>query len=259
MKAEHRKELQTNVLADRVGRVIKGVKRGPSKSSVLTVILVLLVVAAAWVLYWRLGERKKREAENWVNFERAINVANFSPELLNQVKSLQAQSIQGRVAEIDLAWGMLQDDGINKLLVDQQAIKNVQNAKSAFEQILPQVKDDPVLGPEARYAIAVAEETLTLTAPNPQAKLDSAKKLYQAVYEAEESGKPKSAHAMQAEKRAKQLSNPEERKQIEGFYMALTRRWEEQFFRNFNHFGQGMNPEQLRQLNEILNKRKPKR
>jgi ribosomal protein RSM22 (predicted rRNA methylase) len=236
MKAEHRKELQTNALADRMGRVIQGMKRGPSKSSLLTVVLVLLVLGAIVFFFWRFRLKKERDAQDWVSYERSINVANFSTEYLERLKTLQAQSIQGRLAEIDLAWGKLQDDGINKLLVDQQAIDNVKNAKRDFEQLWPQVKDDPVLAPEARYAIAVAEETLAADEARvlgPKDNLDTARKLYEAVA----TEYPKSAHAKDAEKRAKLLGDREERQRIERLYNNLALRRLAQFaHRNMQQF-----------------------
>ena len=51
MKAEHRKELQTNALADRLGRLLQGVQSKPSSGVVLFGGLIVLAVAI--LLGWR--------------------------------------------------------------------------------------------------------------------------------------------------------------------------------------------------------------
>ncbi len=261
MKAEHRKELQTNVLADRMGRVIQGMKRGPSRSSLVTVVLVLLVAGAVMFFLWRLSRAREREAQRWVEFERLDNPMAYGPKFqmwlqqsgvsnmthfdlaqlyLLYLRQEQAQTMPGRLAAIDLAWIKLNDEGINKLLVDRDAIENVKLAKKMYEQALPEIKDDPVLAPEARYAIAVAEETLAVNALDKQKALDSAKKLYDAVV----ADYPKSAHAKDAEKRAKALSDREERQRIERFYDNVSL----QRFAQFGHMDRQMTPEQIQNL-----------
>jgi hypothetical protein len=214
MKAEHRKELQTNALADRMGRVIQRMKQRPKRGSLLTVVLVLFVVAAAILFLWRRSSAKEREAQRWVDFARAQ-----APQSMQQVEQHNPGTFQARLADFQLAWLFLYDFGIKSLPVDvDEGVKNITAAKARYEQLLPQVKDDPVLAPEARYAIAVAEESLAADPRGDARKrLNAAKDLYSAVAR----DYPKSAHAKDAEKRAKQLADPEERTRIERFYESL--------------------------------------
>jgi len=44
MKAEHRKELETNALAERMGRVVQGMKQAPQKRTMLWMVLVAVAV-----------------------------------------------------------------------------------------------------------------------------------------------------------------------------------------------------------------------
>ena len=52
MKAEHRKELQTNALADRMGRFFQRMKARPRKKSVFLWFVVILVVVVAGGYLW---------------------------------------------------------------------------------------------------------------------------------------------------------------------------------------------------------------
>src|SRR5438270_731981 len=57
MKAAHRKVLETNALADRMGRLLDNVKSGPKSASVVAWIFVILalVLFAAWQYYSRVS------------------------------------------------------------------------------------------------------------------------------------------------------------------------------------------------------------
>jgi hypothetical protein len=211
MKAEHRKELQTNALADRMGRVIQGMKKRPSRGSFLTVVLVIFVVLAVAFFLWRRSSANQRESDRWVDFSRTQEERS-----LDYVMNKYPDTIQSRLAEIQLAWIELYEGGIKMLGIDaNRATQNIAKAKAKYQRILAEVKDDPVLAPEARYALAVAEESLAVE--DARTHLSAAKDLYSAVAK----DYPKSAHAKEAEKRAKQLANPEERERIESFYNAL--------------------------------------
>jgi hypothetical protein len=209
MKAEHRKELQTNALADRMGRVIKRMKQRPSRGSFMTVVLVILVVVAVIFFLWRRGAAKEREAQRWVDFARGQD---------ERLLTTYPGTTQAHLAEIQLAWFALYESGIKRLPVDpKSATQSIQAAKTSYERIWSEMKDDPVIAPEARYAIAVAEESLAVD--DPVTHLEAARKLYDAVV----ADYPNSAHAEEARKRAKLLADPEQRARIERFYNALGR------------------------------------
>jgi hypothetical protein len=211
MKAEHRKELQTNALADRMGRVIQRMKQRPSRGSFLTVVLVVFVVLAAVFFLWRRNSAIQREAQRWVDFSRAQSGQSFEV-----VMETHPGTAEARLAKFQLAWVLLYDNGIRRLPVDAKgAVQNIRLAKETYQQLWPEVKDDPVLAPEARYALAVAEESLAVG--DAHTHLGAAKELYSAVAK----DYPNSAYAEQAKKRAKQLGDSEERARIERFYNSV--------------------------------------
>src|SRR5262245_35256066 len=157
MKAEHRKELQTNALADRMGRFIQRMKTRPSRGSVMTVFLVLLVVGAIIFFFWVRGRSGVAESARWVGFERLRDSEEKWRELSSQFPQLPV----GRAARFQLAWLYLWEAGIRDLMrAPSQATKYIQQAKGLYAELADECKGDPVWGAEALYNQAVAEEAL---------------------------------------------------------------------------------------------------
>jgi hypothetical protein len=226
MKAEHRKELQTNALADRMGRLIQRARQGPSRATVVTVVLVILLVGAVFFFLWRRSSSIQREATRWLDFDlgpypkylagqNQVPVSHYE-YLLDQAPGTP----QARGAAAQLAWEKLYDRGIKSLLARPlEAVHSIKDAKKEYERLLPDVEKDDVLGPEVRYALAVAEESLAVE--DPETHLKRAIRLYKAVVDEH----PKSAHAKQATARLKQLKDAEQYHRIEAFYVDLRREY----------------------------------
>ncbi len=221
MKAEHRKELQTNALADRMGRIIQRARQGPSRGTILTVVLVLVVIAAGGFFLLRRSSYLAREAARWADVDMGPFPKIQDGRQVSRYQLLISEAPgtpQAHGASLQLAWLYLYDEGIKSLLAQPDAaIKNIKTAKKIYENLLPEVKDDPVLGPEVRYALAVAQESLAVE--DPETHLKGAMKLYKAVVD----DYPKSAHAKQAGDRLKQLKDTEQYHRIESFYVQLSR------------------------------------
>jgi hypothetical protein len=214
MKAEHRKELQTNVLADRMGRIIQRVKTRPSRNTVLTWLLVIVLGLA--VLFWIMTSRGRRSqsARLWVDFAGG-HLANLA-ELQQKYPTKEP----GKLARFQIAWFQLWEVGIKWIpFRAAMALENVSNAQEMYRKLATDCKDDPVLGPEALYQIAVAEETLAIR-DDPKEHLDRAKAAYEEVV----AKFPKTARAKDAEQRAKDLNeseNPAARRRIQAFYTEM--------------------------------------
>src|SRR5438132_9452135 len=69
MKAEHRKELQTNFLADRMGRLMQGMKAGPQTSGSV-VIWVLAALTIGTIVAWYVAGMNSNRSPLWVRFEK---------------------------------------------------------------------------------------------------------------------------------------------------------------------------------------------
>jgi hypothetical protein len=157
MKAEHRKELQTNVLAERLGQVVQTIKEGPSRGTVI----VLSALAVVVLLYfaWRYFQQSSQEAESerWYKWDTVA-----SPEQLKALAddtemrgTLQERLARFQMARRHLADG-LRDLGFNRA----SASENIRQAAEKYGKLADESSDHPVLLQEALLGAAKANESL---------------------------------------------------------------------------------------------------
>jgi hypothetical protein len=214
MKAEHRKELQTNVLADRMGRMVQRIKTPPNRRSILWMVLVLVVVIIGLVLWWRWSNQRSIMSNLWVGVDEArLYFPTKSGVVQSELLTEYGTTKPGVAARFQLAYTMLWDRGV-KYLAGQPtfAMKAINGAEKQFKELQEECKDDAILGPEAAYALAVIEETRLVEDRN---NLEKARLAYEAVA----SKYPSSAAGRAASDRAKYLKdNPI---QVSAFYANL--------------------------------------
>jgi len=188
--AEHRKELHTNALADRMGRFMQTVRQRPRGRTLLiwVVLLAVIVGVVVWSL-WR-GTVTRRNSETWkLLFEASPRETQY---LIKEYPGTK----QAEVAHLQLDWSFLWDgsaqvkvQGVNKsgktgpkeigILCGISNIKSVfkqQNRSEViqgqrnlfldleadYDQLLQQIQNDPVLSAEVLYNKAVIQETLAV-------------------------------------------------------------------------------------------------
>src|SRR5262245_60675949 len=206
MKGEHRKELETNVLADRMGKLLTSVKQRPRGRSVLLWLLAVAAVVAVLVVMYFRNVKVTRNSEHWVTID--LSQGKFVEALLTQFPD----SNPGRAARYQMAWVQLWDRGLKYLgALPAAALKNIRDAKEEFEKLAEECKDDPVLAPQALYCAAAAEEAQTFT---DRAHLERALKMYKDLAERY----PDSAQGKEAAARAKFLEVPENQAQVRAWY-----------------------------------------
>jgi hypothetical protein len=167
MKAEHRKELQTNLLADRMGRMVQRVKGGPSRRSLLWIALAVLVVIVylGWTLYR--SNQRAIVSTNWLllgeQYITAPGKTRGTLDLSGWVKESPDTS-SALAARMQLVWSaFLWDEGIKAMGANPDiALLRLKAAEKYYEQFGEECKDDPILAPEAAYALAVIEESKTV-------------------------------------------------------------------------------------------------
>jgi hypothetical protein len=208
MKAEHRKELQTNALADRMGRMVQRIKTPPNRRSVLWMVVVLVVVVAGLVFLWRWNSKRSLMSSLWVETDQArlLLLTRDNRVVQSELLTDYATTKPGVAARFQFAYTMLWDRGV-KLLAGQPtlALKSINNAERQFKELHEECKDDPVLGPEAAYALAVIEEARAVEDRN---NLDKAKQAYQDVanrYKASAAGRAAGERAKYLEDNAIQI------------------------------------------------------
>jgi tetratricopeptide (TPR) repeat protein len=165
MKAEHRKELQTNVLADKLGRFVQGLREGPSRGAVLFWGLVLAAVIVFFVVRYFIRSSEEAASELWNRWDQAS-----SPLQLDALAKDNAGKMQARLARFELArLDMLQ--GVATLAWQRdEAVKKLKDAAEAYEKLADESSDTPHLAQEALLGAAKAYESL--------GDLDKAKGLY---------------------------------------------------------------------------------
>jgi tetratricopeptide (TPR) repeat protein len=210
MKAEHRKELQTNVLADRLGKLIQGLREGfharPSNTSLMICggLIAVLVLVIGWNLYSK-AAAKSRSAE-WLQIDEAANVGDLE-RIVNEHGSKPPTRIaRFQLARVHLRQGMedfcsTTSDGREK------ALEHLRQAADLYGKLADEVKDTPVLAQEALLGVGKAREALN--------ELDPAQQAYQKLVERY----PDSVNGKEAAGRLKKLE--ENKSQVGSFYTKL--------------------------------------
>jgi hypothetical protein len=240
MKAEHRKELQTNALADRIGRFFKGIKtKTQSNSLKIWVVVILLVVGVggAW-LYFSAAARNNR-SERWVAMDRAVDAERqvhsgvlgfISPDAVKKAeKDLNAlikkypgteTALMARFQLADLHLRVLGLDQLGETRADSAPLENLETAAKEYDDLADDdaCKGDPFWEPQALLGVAKATEARAIK---------DLGYLKRAARQYEELAKkfPKSAAGKEAADISKKLKDPEQYDQVKKCYEDLHRRW----------------------------------
>jgi len=161
MKAQHRHQLHTNILADRVGRLFQGMKSTPKATSMLVWVLVLLSFGtfAIWQ-YWGHATETQHSAV-WTQVDEATHDPRAGLKELQDIGAQNPGTIAGRTAEFELARSYLQNgtESFSSFRNDE-AIKSLKEALRLYKELAPQCADAPLLAQEALMGIAKAKESL---------------------------------------------------------------------------------------------------
>ncbi len=218
MKAEERKHLKENELADRLGRFWRAVASGSTTNTIIWgVILVGLALAIGWRYYSETTFRT-RSAE-WSAVERAGSVAE-----LEQIIKEHPGTVVARIAQFHL----------NRYQMDQalahvasptsderlKAADSLIEVRNRYAELGKETATEPELIEESLMQVAKADEVLSAVPKSdnpkePRESLDTAQKAY------EELAKrfPDTYLGKQAAKRAQELDD--HKTQIRAFYDNL--------------------------------------
>jgi hypothetical protein len=215
MKAEHRKELQTNLLADRMGRMVQRAKSGPSRRTVLWIVLavVAVIVYVGFSIYR--SNQRAIVSTNWMNLgEEYITSANAKGMVTQNPWVVEYRDTNpGLAARYQFAWVRLWDQGLKHLIGNPaRALINIKESEKEFVVLSEDCKDDPILAPEAAYALAVIEESKTV---EDRASLDKAIGRYKGVASKYKDSAAGKAAAQRADYLVKNRAS------VEDFYMFM--------------------------------------
>lgn len=225
MKAEHRHQLHTNLLADRMSRILQSVKSTPRTTSTMiwVFVLVALGLLASWQ-YWSRAAQVDSSAA-WTQVDIATHELPFSPERLLSLGNEEKGTLAGRTATFQAARKYL-SLGTDQIVTyrHEGAIPYLKAGLRLYTELAPQCPDAPLLEQEALMAIAKAKESLMGVPAENEAderlqygSLDQAREAYQRL----QNKFPQSTLGDEAAKRLKEFD--EKGQAIEDFYKKTLR------------------------------------
>jgi tetratricopeptide (TPR) repeat protein len=174
MKAEHRKELVTNTLANRLGEAVQNMKEGPSRGTIIVLSAIGLIVIL--VLIWRYLATSAEEADSarWLKLDSLT-----TPEQLKafvEDKDAEGQ-VQGRLGRLEEARRSLHE-GLRQLGntgTRKKAQEDIHRAAELYDKLADEWADKPLLHQQVLMGAAKAYESL--------GEADQARKYYQRLKE----------------------------------------------------------------------------
>ncbi len=226
MKAEHRKELHTNVLAHHLNTWYKAVKAKSSPSSITFWVFGALILVLIGALYYYFTNKAKTASALWTRLDVATSSGNV--RALQEIAdgnasrgTVQARTARFQIARLKLQRGLNslgsekpdpEDSGEGKSPRTQRevAIANIEEARNLYNELAPEASGFPLLIQEALMGSAKAEESL-IGIPKADGSgesrgtLERAKELYEKLVK----DYPDSFQGKAAAKRLAELDNPE--------------------------------------------------
>jgi hypothetical protein len=208
MKAEHRKELETNALADRVGRALQGMKQKPQKRTFVWFALIAVVLVFGW-LYMRYQTNQRQDrSKQWVMLDLG------APDFIKQLVENYSQSNQGKAAHFEDSYSNFRQFLRFLPRSPKEVLQALDQLQRNYESLAAQCKEDNVLSPEALFTQAVIAETLIM-------KSDANVKLAQDAYQAVVDKHKDTAFGKKAQKRLEVFTDEAKKKDLLDTYREL--------------------------------------
>lgn len=153
MKTERRHELQTNTLADWMGKRIEALR--PYSTGIVGAVVLVVVVIGAFT-YWRSQTRTNQR----LGWEQLLSFASGgSPQSLANVAEQFPDSSVGSFARLQMGNVQL-NSGINQLFADPAEGKDQLRKAIETFQLVQNDASEPLLQQHAVYGLARAHESL---------------------------------------------------------------------------------------------------
>ena len=164
MKAQHRHQLQTNALADRVGKILVGMKSSPRTTSPLPWVFLVLALGAIGVWQYFSQANQADRSLLWIALDGAQQDPIMGTANLTVISNEHAGTFPGRAASFDLArTGLEGAQAMLNSIQRSEAIKQLKEARDRYAKLATQCADSPLLAQEALMGVATANESLVGT------------------------------------------------------------------------------------------------
>jgi hypothetical protein len=209
MKAEQRKELETNALADRMGHMMTRMKTQPRRAAVYWVVGIAVLFIALFALIRWYNIHREDNSKYWEYFESGAR-----PKIEELVK-VAPETTQGKAARFQHAWLIYWEAGIKRLGIEREkALDALDFSAKLYRELAKDCENDPIWESEAMFALAVIEETHAIQDID---ALDKAKVKYEALVTKHKD----SARGKLAEQWLKDYDDPPKKRELEAFYQQL--------------------------------------
>jgi hypothetical protein len=210
MKAEHRKELQTNALADRLGRLMHGFRHGfeihPSQKAWLVGGGIVAAIALGVGVWMYFGWVSRTKSVEWIQLDEASSLRDVEQIADKNPNGAASRAARFQLARVYLKRGMenfcsSSPDG------RKEAMHDLEEAGRLYGELASESKDTPVLAQEALLGVGKAKEASN--------ELEAALSAYQDLAKRY----PNSVSGKEAAERVKKLT--ENKDQVSAFYQEL--------------------------------------
>jgi hypothetical protein len=210
MKAEHRKELETNTLAEGMGHLVQRIKERPRRNT-FGYVLVGVAAGIVLILALRYSHMSRQDAaDRWAALE------DGRKQRLEELIRSAPDSNAGKAARLERSWINFWEDGMRALGRNPKlAFMQLDKAFKDYEEAAKLCEGDPTFEPEALYAMAVIEETRAI---EDRKHLDSARDMYEKLATKYDS----SAFGKMAGERVATLKDDKKRTELVQFYQNLS-------------------------------------
>lgn len=157
MKAEERKALQTNALASELGKALDTIKQGPSRSTLIYLLVGVAIVLGVLSFRWFWRSSEEAASHRWLKLDEVV----FPEQLATLLSDPELQDTQqGRLAKfkearLKLTQG-IRDLGANPSL----AQKHIEDGTKLYGQLVDASSRVPLLHQEALWGSAKGHEAL---------------------------------------------------------------------------------------------------
>ena len=175
MKAEHRKELMTNTLANRLGEAVQSMKEGPSRGSLFVLAAIGLIVILALVWHYLASSGEESDSARWLKWDSVATPEQLKA-FVESNKGADGQA-QGRLARLEEARRSLHE-GLRQLGnagTRKKALDELKEAAGLYEKLAEECADKPLLHQQALMGAAKANEG--------RGEAEQARKYYQQLHD----------------------------------------------------------------------------
>lgn len=213
MKAEHRKVLETNTLADRMGQAMQRVKGGRRSTFLVYVLVVVALLIGLWFFYATMTSSRQETSYRWLRLD------DGGLKNLDDLANKEGTTPAGKAARLQIAWLLYWEKGVKFIGTDPQgSLQMLKTSGDLYRKLAEDCKDDPLYEPQALLGIAVVEESKAI---QDRDFLKKAEEAYKAVIEANEGKYKDTVEGKFAQGRIEQLKDNKKRAEIVAIYDEL--------------------------------------